>query len=62
MRRVIYRSGSIVLIMTMGVLLVAPMPLTFDPKARSTEVWAMDSAQRQETANPGSIGAGAAHS
>ena len=52
MRRAIYRSGSIVLIMTMGVLLIAPMPLTFDPKARSIEVWAMDSAQRQETANP----------
>ena len=52
MRRAIYRSGSIVLIMTMGVFLIAPMPLTFDPKARSIEVWAMDSAQRQETANP----------
>lgn len=51
MRRVIYQPGSIVLIVTMGVLLVAPRPLTFDPKTKSIEVWAMDSAQRQEPAN-----------
>ena len=49
MRRVIYRSGSIVLVMTMGVLLTASISLTFDPVKRS--VWAMDSAQRREPAN-----------
>lgn len=51
MRRVIYRSGSIISVVTMGVLLVASMPSTFDPMTRSIEVWAMDSAQKRQPAN-----------
>ena len=42
MRRLLYGSGSVVSVITIGALLAASMPLKFDLSRAPTEVWATD--------------------
>lgn len=51
MRRVIYWSGSVIPITTIGVLLAVSMPVKYHLASKPAEVWATDSAQGRPSAN-----------
>ena len=52
MRRVIYWSGSVVPMMTIGALLVASIPVKYHLVREPAEVWAMDSAEEASAPDP----------